>query len=163
MWSRNRSPVRGRITRRRTLFCKLVRPMASLARWLLVLFSLGSVARGSSRRCSLYLSLVFQRATSRRRGRTSDAASTAWGSPRRFSAKPFRRAAASIIAAAHARAAALRQRCGRSRASAGRSRPRARCFCASLPKVAPELLLAPMCARSSRCFVPRSPLDKCVI
>ena len=54
---------------------------------------------------SLYVSLVGQRATSRRRGRTSP-----------------RRAAASSISAAHARAAALRQRCVPSRASAGLKR-----------------------------------------
>ena len=70
-YSQNRSPVRGRRERQRTPSDTLVRPMASLARWLLASFSLESRERGSSRRCSLYCYLVSQRATSRRRGRTS--------------------------------------------------------------------------------------------
>ena len=62
---------------------------------------------------------------------------------------------ASITSVAHARAAALRQRCVRSRASAGRSGALARCFCASLPEAAPELLLAQIVCASSRCFAPQ--------
>ena len=82
---RSRSPVRGRITRRRMLFCKPVPLTASLARWQSVWFSLGSAARGSIHHHSLYVSLVGQRATSRRRGRTLDSArNPSAGRPRLF-------------------------------------------------------------------------------
>ena len=119
------------------LFGKPVRPTDSLARWLSVSFALELRERGSSRHCCVRSS-VSQKATSRRRGRTSPSGGRASKFLQRT--RELQRRGSAAVAAVRPRAAAVRTR---------------EAFRALLPKGSYLLLLAPIVWRSSRAFVPQ--------